>query len=182
MKAALTLGMDELLTNPRYAHVGAALRKLAPTSFTDQADAAVDHTDELRDALAGVLAPEKFRRGWAEAADYPDWLRLGVLDAFAGWITGETATCLHAPDPMRPQPLFAAAWKPGLVTCIRCTHLLVQPSRSRADKLCDGCGHECAGPDAGDGVYPGVVQLGVMLYEFGTCTSCHADMPVPVSD
>jgi hypothetical protein len=179
MKPSLTLAMEGMLTDPRYARAAEVLRSMAPVSFRDQADAAFGETDGVRNSILAALSPERFRGGYVAAESHPEWLRLGVCDALATWILGEASTCCHNPEPTRPQPLVACAWKPGLVVCVRCTHLLSNRRGSLADRTCDGCGHECTGPDNDDGVFPGMVQLGVLLYEFGTCTSCHQSIPKP---
>lgn len=181
MKPSLALDLDELLTNPRYARAAVVLRQMLPVGYRDQVDAAHGETEAVRGIIIDALPADSFRGGYAAAEAHPEWLRLGACDALAGWITGDSATCMHEPHPSRPQPLMACAWKPGLVVCMRCVHLLPNPRGSVADKTCDSCGHVCTGPENDDGIFSGLVQLGVMIYEFGTCTSCHADMPVPTS-
>ena len=66
------------------------------------------------------------------------------------------------PNPDRPEPVFAAAWKPGLIVCALCTPLLKLVGE--ADKTCDGCGHACAGVDVGDGICTVTVMLSALSY------------------
>jgi hypothetical protein len=107
----------------------------------------------------------------------PDWMRLGSLDTFLHWVAGEARVCMHAPDPRRPEPVFAAAWKPGLVTCGRCAFLLKAVGDD--DRRCDCCGHLCAGVDAGDPICTTTVWLGALAYQAGVCGDCHTDFADP---
>ena len=105
-------------------------------------------------------------------AEHPDWVRLGLISAFMGWILGRSSTCLHNPDPRYPQPIAAAAWKPGLVVCGRCAHLLAIPRNSVKDRTCDGCGRVTTGPENDDGIWPNTIVHGPLVYSLGTCRDC----------
>jgi hypothetical protein len=136
-----------------------------PTAFADQLHAAA------ADSRAMMKAVEPTAARLAAVEDVDDWLRLGLFDAFLQWTNGAAKTCLHAPTPIRPEPVWAAAWKPGLIVCTGCMPLL--KVFGDADKRCDRCGHICAGPEAGDGIYTLTVWLGAFAYQAGACTDCH---------
>ncbi|KAB2341879.1 hypothetical protein [Actinomadura rudentiformis] len=106
------------------------------------------------------------------AADHPGWVRLSVLDSLVRWFAGTADTCLHNPHPSRPQPVASVAWKPDLVVCGTCTHLLGVPADSTADRTCDACGHIVAGLEAGEPIYPFTVVCGVLMHGAGVCASC----------
>lgn len=166
---AATLAADELLLDGRLATLAAAVRATAPAALRDQLDAATDHVEHrLRDAAAAGHG--HFHNGPAD--DHPAWVRLGALHALVSWTESAANTCMHAPTPTRPQPIAAAAWKPDLVVCARCTHLLALPRNSAADRTCDGCGH-LTGTQQDDGIHPGLIQLGPLMWSFGACTTCH---------
>ena len=103
-------------------------------------------------------------------ADIDEWLRLGLLDSYCRWADGTARTCLHAPDPRRPQPVWSAAWKPGLIVCTACLALL--RLRGEADRRCDCCGRVCAGIEHNDGIYTMTVWLGALAYQAGACKDC----------
>ena len=102
--------------------------------------------------------------------DIDEWVRFCALDTVLGWVEGRGRTCMHSPSWRRPEPTFSCAWKPGLVVCVRCTHLLA--AVGVADRTCDRCGRECLGVEVDDPVYPGAVFIGEMAYEYGTCGDC----------
>lgn len=162
------LALDEILRRitPEQA---AALRAMAPTWFADQADASIT---EIRTNLQ--IATDI---GLAECVDdisndeHPGWVRLGMLDALVTWWCGKHSSCIHDPHPLRPQPVVAAAWKPGRIVCKQCTHLLDLPKNSTADRTCDGCGRVVSGEDD-DLMCPFVVTAGVLTYTVGACRDC----------
>jgi hypothetical protein len=154
--AALVL--DELLTHPDAVHIAAQLRELRPVGLRDQFAAAARHVQAGVDTvIASGVGGMNGRH--MPARDTPGWLRLGVLTALSTWFADTASTCVHSPHPSRPQPVAAAAWKPGQIVCGRCTHLL-RLANTDADRTCDGCGHLTAGPAHDDGIWPGVVVLG----------------------
>jgi hypothetical protein len=171
----LALILDALITHPHYREIVTELQALAPSGFADQATAASQDAAQLSEALAALSGAGPFRRSHPDPAQVPDWLRLSTLDALAGWLTGAASTCRHSPDPGLPQPVFAAAWRPGLITCAACMHLLTLRSGSVADSTCDACGHHCTGPDDGDGVYPAMTQIGALVFQYGVCEGCRRD-------
>lgn len=132
------------------------------SAFTrDQIQAAVQEMDGLADRLAGDSE--------CTTADVPDWVRLGHLDVFLKWMKGDARTCLHAPHPDRPEPLFAVAWRPGIVVCRQCPHMLKVTGKK--DKTCDACGHVCTGED-GDTIRSLMLQSGLLTYMAGACRDC----------
>lgn len=164
------LALDDLLTDPEAARMLDELRHLVPTGLLDQADAAAAHLHRGTAAAAAAGAFESF--GGIAMEEVPGWVRLGLLDTLLRWTTGEAETCLHAPVATRPQPVFAAAWKPGRVVCARCGHLLKLPARSPEERRCDGCGCIVAGDEHGDPIWPISVQCGGINYAHGCCRDC----------
>ena len=133
--------------------------------------------DQLNAAMKQNIAGEEDRLGhkarWVPHLGLPEWVRLGMLDVTLKWFEGQALTCIHMPRPERPQPVFAAAWKPGVVTCRQCRHLLAVTGV--ADTICDGCGHECKGmPD--DGIKPVTAFCGQLAYQMGVCMDCDRNM------
>lgn len=144
-------------------------RALSPrvAAFKDQVDAA---------SKEGIAEEERKlgnKARWVPRQGSPEWVRLGMYDAMLKWSEDAVITCIHQPKFAKPEPVFAAAWKPGVVVCARCTHLLAVTGV--ADTICDGCGHQCTGlPD--DGIAPVTAFTGSLGYQMGVCTSCYADM------
>lgn len=173
MTTSPTLLVDRLMLHPDFAEIAERLADTLPTWYRDQLGAATTQAHAGLQALGSRMnaGPPV---GLA-TQDVPGWLRLGVIDAMVGYLGSTAATCLHNPAADRPEPVVAAAWRPGHIVCVRCVHLLVLPRSSAANRRCDGCGHECAGPDIGDPIYPGATRLGSLLYQFGVCGSCRPD-------
>ena len=129
----------------------------------DQVEASLSETRRGWDRLSAVLGVDSDNDG-------PEWLRLAALDAMLGWMEGESRTCMHSPVPDRPQPILAAAWKPGLIACIRCPHLLKENPLS--NHVCDGCGRDFH-PDKGrEGIDLVFVKFSHLTYTAGACESC----------
>ncbi|MGC5012969.1 hypothetical protein ACLQ2R_19580 [Streptosporangium sp. DT93] len=174
----LALALDDLLGHPDLARVVEDARTHTEAAgygwLLDQAGAATQHTQRILAAIAaeggGDLLPVTFTQ-------HPDWVRLGLLDSLATWITGQSSTCLHGPDPMRPQPVVAAAWKPGLIVCTACVRLLSLRKGSPKDRTCDGCGTVV--PDTGD-IWANATSYGEFVYRFGVCDGCRY-WPVPAA-
>ena len=143
----------------------AALRAAMPADV-------VAHADQINAAAAHSISAHKHgdRVELMARTDVPAWLRLGLLDTLIGWVDGRGRTCMHAPDHRRPEPVFGAAWRPGLVVCSQCLHLL--DVVGEADRTCDVCGYICGGDDVGDPIYVGTVWVGSLAFEFGTCGNC----------
>ncbi len=167
----VALALDEVLTNPELvASVAELAAVLVDPSTRDQLAAAARDTDHLADALteAGVFGP----RMEFGAEEVPGWLRLPLFELWCSWVLGRASTCMHAPRVDRPQPVFSAAWRPGLIACVRCAHLLQLRPRSIADRTCDSCGRVTTGPENGDGIHPSAVLFGMVTYYFGACGDC----------
>ncbi len=142
------------------------------TALADQVDAARTEAVALMELVEGEPAQ------WTPRTDIEEWIRLGLLDTFIAWIDGHAKTCMHSPDPRRPESVFCCAWKPLLVVCTPCMPLL--RAVGDADKTCDRCGHVCAGIEADDGIYTGTVWFGALAYQFGTCTDCRPATAPPL--
>lgn len=170
--AQFTLALEQLMLHPQYRQLADAIRASIPTATADQHDAANRDTSHVYTAIAEHLGGTINGR---TADQTPAWIRLGVIDAWIGYCAGTGTTCMHAPTVERPTPVFAAAWKPGLIVCGPCIHLMTPRPGSLADRTCDGCGHECLGVDADDPIYPSGAQMGSLIYQFGVCTSCRDD-------
>ncbi|MGI5127456.1 hypothetical protein ACQEVB_11660 [Pseudonocardia sp. CA-107938] len=102
----------------------------------------------------------------------PEWLTLSIVAAFTEWAEGEAATCQHRPTVAQPEPVFAAAWMPGLIVCAQCTDRLALPAGSVRDRTCDACGHICAGPAHADPIWAKTVVAGLLVYQIGVCRDC----------
>ncbi len=176
-----TLALDALLTDPRATEIVAALHELLPTALADQVQAAGAHASSARKLAAAFMGADPKNSRYMAARDIPEWIRLGAFDALARWFDGTADTCMHCPVPEQPQPINAVAWKPGLVVCLQCTHLLKCRPGSLEERTCDACGHECTGPEHDDGIWPGLTQAGVLLYEYGVCGDCKATITEAVA-
>lgn len=166
-----TLALEALMLHPQYDRLVDALRSVAPVHVVDQADAAAADALRLVSTLGTtVLGAEQTTP--ITAGGTPGWLRLGLLDALTAWVDGRASTCRHNPHPSRPTPVVAAAWRADLVVCAPCAYLVALPRGSDRDRTCDACGRVCAGVEHGDGIWPGMLQLGPLVYQYGTCTGC----------
>ncbi|KXK61960.1 hypothetical protein AWW66_11000 [Micromonospora rosaria] len=172
MNRALVL--EHLMLHRRYGELVAQLRAATPVHVVDQLDAATDHAHQFMTTAAHAALGESNART-TDAAGVPGWLRLPLLDTLTTWFADQAATCRHQPHPDRPEPVIAAAWKPGLVVCTRCAPMTGLPRNSDRDRTCDRCGRVCAGVEHGDGIYPGMVQVGALVYQYGVCGQCRPD-------
>jgi hypothetical protein len=154
----------------------AAVRQHNPVGLTDQMNAAVRESMRLMEKANGGTK----RVAPAEYGTVDEWVRLGVIDTLLRWSEGRADTCMHDPHLRRPQPVWSAAWKPGLVVCTYCMHLL--KAIGDADMTCDCCGHLCAGADSGDAVWTTTVWLGALAYSVGTCRGCRPRCTEPDDD
>lgn len=168
----LTLELDALMCDPALAGLAEAIARSAPVGWRDQHAAArsqaVRGNQRLRDA--GV-----YRDGGRFApGEVPDWIRLGLLRELVGWCHARGSTCMHSPRAQAPQPVLAAAWRPGLVICMHCPHLLRANSREQ-DRTCDGCGW--IAPEGSRAIHPGQTQAGPFCYVYGMCQGCYFGPP-----
>jgi hypothetical protein len=164
-----TIALDKIMTHPRYPEIVKLARAHAPVGVLDQADAATAETLTIAEQIGQHIGAE--RTTILEPTQVADWLRLSALAAFVAWVKGEASTCRHSPDPRHPQPVLAAAWRPDLVVCRNCAHLLALPPGSNQDKTCDCCGHQCTG-DGDDLIRPSAIQLGPLVLLHATCADC----------
>lgn len=169
----LTLALDALFCHEDILEIAERLRGTISPGFLDQMDGASDEARRNFAALRGML---ESRSGGGMPADFPGWIRLGIIDALVTWLAGKSRTCMHDPSPSRPQPMFAAAWKPGLVVCKQCIHLLPCVRNSKADRTCDSCGTVCEGVEHDDPIYPSVTAFGALTFMFGVCGDCKSDL------
>jgi hypothetical protein len=141
--------------------------------FHDQVDAA--SVGALRYAAEHVVGSDSPAQK-VRTDEIPGWIRLGAFDAVTAWANGTARTCMCSPSLDRPQPVVAAAWLPGLVTCTRCVHLF--HGLSAVEELtCDGCGHVCSETELSDGIHRTAVNCGPLTYVAGVCSRCAADLP-----
>jgi hypothetical protein len=158
-----------------------ALARRTPEQWAaDHAKVGQAFVDQLSAAARDMIGRAEYALGnpgfFVEGDDMSGWLRLGLFDAFLGWANDKGQTCEHRPDVNFPQPVWAAAWKPGLVVCALCTDLLTTDRVT--DKTCDGCGHVCAGiPD--DPIVAVSVLAGGFCYLAGACRDCFNELPHP---
>ena len=161
----LAVALDDLLLGTTPEVLAALYETCVPVDVRDQRDAAIRDTDLLARALAAM---DGNRGHAADHRDIPEWLRLGVLDVLLRWAAGRADTCLHAPDARRGEPVHAAAWRPGLISCTPCSKFVfAQPRGSVADRTCDACGHVDA-----DGILCGFIQFSTVIYWYGVCDDC----------
>ncbi|MER5647299.1 hypothetical protein [Streptosporangium sp. NPDC002524] len=168
------LAMDDLLQRSDFGDVLTRLRTAYQDAgqawFLDQGDAA---TRQVRTGLAALTEAEGTPLLARTPSEHPGWIRLGLLTALMTWCAGKADTCVHAPDPWHPQPVTAAAWKPGLVVCSRCPHLTSLPRGSVRDRTCDGCGTVTLfAPGEQRGIWPVTVSQGSFMYMAGVCVDC----------
>ncbi len=168
-----TLALEKLVTDPRFPQIAAALAKELPAHIADQFDAAETQVADGFNLIGELMGGPPT---CVTVGDMAGWLRLEVLSRINALVSGTVDTCLHSPSPLRPEPLFAAACKPNLITCHRCIHLLNNPPGGKADNTCDGCGHVCAGPVVDDGIHPCVSRYGLLTFTYGVCGNCRVDM------
>ena len=164
MNRITAVQLDDLLSTLT-PDLAAELREHAPVAYADQLRAAQTQSE----ALASFIA-DPGRTCHLPPTGIDDWLRLGLLDTFITWTSGQARTCTHMPDWRRPRPVLSCAWKPGLVVCARCTHLL--RATPAADKVCDLCGHTCTGVEHYDGISVVMVVFGALTYQAGACLHC----------
>lgn len=125
-----------------------------PKDLCDQLDAAQNQMIAEAESMTGT----QFRH-----AEIPDWVRLSITDAMLQWVQGESDTCQHCPSPLRPEPLYVAAWRPGLIVCGQCLPMLHDEDFS--SRICDSCG-------MGRCVRALVVQSGIFQFFAALCADC----------
>lgn len=136
----------------------------------DQIEAAEREGHDLVTRVGALLG---HRGGEVALAAVPFAVFAPLLETLSAWTGGRAQTCLHNPVAAHPQPVYAAAWRPGLVTCAGCQHLFHLASRSDAAHRCDLCGVVDRGGMTAHGV-----QYGVITFWVGTCTGCRLSREV----
>lgn len=166
--------LDTILANVT-PEILEAVRSVQPAGWQDQAEAAADEVIAAT-ALGLAMGTGASAQMYVSSNDVPDWLRLGALDALCQWAAGTGSTCVHMPTTDRPQPVWAVAWKPGLVVCTGCSAMLKPVGV--IEKVCDSCGHVCQGVDAGDPITDVSIVVGTLSYSAGVCNACIPDGPM----
>lgn len=161
----LAAALDDVLTDPE------SLRAVFDYMNHPAVKALID-TPERRQQLAATeatVAAMGDAYGGASPTEVPMWIRLGLLSAATAWAAGKTRTCMHSPSPDGPVPGWAAAWKPGLVVCPACLHMLATGGGVE-EYRCDGCGRISLPEDGG--VRVASLSTGALTYRFGACPDC----------
>lgn len=164
-----TLAADDFLTNPDNAALVEQIRAVSPAWLLDQFDAA---GQQIARGMRAVSDSPDFTFAASPAEQHPAWIRLGALTALVTWLAGRGSTCRHSPTFATPQPLIAAAWRPDLIACSQCGHLFKLSRHDDTDRTCDGCGRVTTGIEHGDGIWPAIVQVGLLTYMLGCCRDC----------
>lgn len=177
----MAAALNEALQDPDFV---ALLNELgndpSGTPFIPPSTAAarrINNTTML-EAVTGKLGPSA---SWIDAGTESgnNWIQLGMLAELAGWTAGESRTCMHAPSPLGTVPVKAAAWTPGLVVCMSCTHL--QELHTDEKFRCDCCGRMTTSrPDNSDDDELRLVygNVGMLWFEAGVCSDCIVQTPV----
>lgn len=173
LSGPLALEMDEVFCDPQmYRQL---LDYLASPEVVAQVDQeALAQRDATLEALTEAFVD---RHGGqirlVEHSKISDWIRLGAVSALAQWVAGESKSCMHIPSPRNtPFPVIAAAWKPGLVVCPQCQHLIAGLS-AEEEMRCDCCGRITTMEEGG--IYPLSISTGAIMYRAGSCASCIPD-------
>ncbi|WP_018601021.1 hypothetical protein [Mycobacterium sp. 155] len=160
----LAAALDDALTDPEslraiFCYMNhPAVKALYDTPERRQRVAAIEATTA---ALPGA-------NGAVTSTDVPMWVRLGMLSVTTAWVAGEARTCMHDPRPDGSVPGWAVAWKPDLVACPQCLHLL--EAGGIEEYRCDCCGRISLPEDGG--VRVASVGNGSLLYRAGACPDC----------
>ena len=125
----------------------------------------MDQYDAAADEVVAAVTAYKTRIDGVNAA-VPDWVEVSGLETLARWAFGAGTTCIHDPGPRKPRPVYACAWRPGLVACADCVPRLFR-LRGDADRRCDQCGSISA-----DGVFSAAAVFGALTFFFGLCPGC----------
>jgi hypothetical protein len=151
----------EQMTAAERAELRAVVKAYAP-GFVARSDTAAFEARRAALEWAGAVEFKAFT-----SSEAPDWLRLGMVTAYAEWLKEQASTCRHAPDADRGDTAVAASSRPGLVVCGDCCHLL-----GRSILSCDGCGCDCAGEGATFNVLS--LTRGALTFTARACQRCSA--------
>lgn len=137
----------------------------------DQFLAAAKESDSLsRQLISAVQERHGGQYGEGRMFDLPENVRLTAFETWALFVAGKGSTCMHSPVPMRPQPLYGAAWRPGLLVCGPCAATLFPRKGSLADMTCDGCGRDVR--ETGESLVTGALPIASASIFFGLCPGC----------
>lgn len=163
--------MEAIITEPSRTSELIEARERAPVDYMDQLNAAERESSQyVREALAsGDLLNERM----LDAADNPPWVRRPMFETLIAWVTHMGQVCVHNPSSRRPQPVYAAMWRPRLVVCAYCTPMLSMSGRglSVQDRTCPGCKRITGGLST-DELHLHGVQSSVMTFAFTVCSAC----------
>lgn len=169
----LAVALDEALTDPEswrairdfmnHPSVWAAMN-------TPEYRQRNEHIAATMDALPGDNGPVR-------TADVPAWVRLGALSVTTAWVAGKARTCMHSPRPDGPVACWAVAWKPDLVVCPQCLHLL-DAGGEVEEYRCDCCGRISLEEDGGIAV--STLVTGSLMYRAGACPDCWTEFGTAV--
>ena len=114
------IDLDEMLAalTPESA---AAILEVVPPGLCGQVSVALADSMEF---VTGAMGLGADAIQLVHGATVADWFRLSARDVLVHWSMGTVRTCVHNPNPLRPAPVFAAAWRPGLIVCGGCLPLL----------------------------------------------------------
>ena len=128
------------------------------------------HADQLRGQ------PPRPDHRFHQLGDLPDWLKIKIRGQLNTWRAGKARTCMHNPTYGAGNSVFLVAWKPDLVVCLECPHLVALAPHDPEDRRCDSCGRLTEGT-ADDRTYSARINLaGGVLYGFAVCTACRVAM------
>lgn len=97
--------------------------------------------------------------------DLPVWLAAKLYAGREGWRLGIARCCVHNPSPGRAI-VHMCSWKPEIVACPRCTHLLAIAKSDPRTHQCDCCGRD------GVDTTGGKMTIAGITYWFAVCESC----------
>lgn len=131
-----------------------------PTALADQIQAASD--DAHRRIVRAATLPQL---RLTQTPDVPAWLREAFERHALALLSGQGRICAHVGP--APRVVCAFAWASGLLTCLAC-RALATPTATE-DTTCDRCRRHCRQ------IWPGIVQVGPILFGYGLCRTCHRD-------
>ncbi|MDO3110468.1 hypothetical protein [Mycobacteroides abscessus] len=170
----LAVALDDALTDP------ASMRAIIDYLNHPAVKAVMDTAERQQrlGAIASTVNALPGDSGAVRTQDVPMWVRLGALSVITAWVAGTARTCMHAPVPDGPVPGWAVAWKPDLVVCPQCLHLLSTASDVEEFR-CDCCGRISLEEDGGVAV--ATLANGSLLYRAGACPDCWTGFDAAVS-
>lgn len=131
-----------------------------PTALADQLKAAsADANARIR--RAGHLPHLRY----IDDPATPGWLADLFTRHALAFRSGRGRVCAHIGP--APRVICAFAWTPGLLVCTDCRHLATPDTAE--DTTCDRCRKPC------EPIWPGIAQLGPILFAYGLCGTCHRD-------